>query len=149
MHVTTDAEIVEAAREAACGFDMRRHPGQAQRAGREHRQRAAASPSTCRRCRPGARRLRPRRHRGRDVCGDARGRRRLGQRLALRDGGGIGRDRQAGHGDRAPCRIAARVLPHASLVNEEKIAADLDVLDERVKDWRRTWPARRLHQWLL
>jgi D-beta-D-heptose 7-phosphate kinase/D-beta-D-heptose 1-phosphate adenosyltransferase len=33
--------------------------------------------------------------------------------------------------------LRARVLPHASLVNEEKIAGGLDVLDERLKDWRR------------
>jgi D-beta-D-heptose 7-phosphate kinase/D-beta-D-heptose 1-phosphate adenosyltransferase len=32
--------------------------------------------------------------------------------------------------------LRSRVLPHASLVNE-KIAGDLDVLDERVRDWRR------------
>jgi D-beta-D-heptose 7-phosphate kinase/D-beta-D-heptose 1-phosphate adenosyltransferase len=33
--------------------------------------------------------------------------------------------------------LRARVLPHASLVNEEKIAADLEALDARVRDWRR------------
>ena len=33
--------------------------------------------------------------------------------------------------------LRARVLPHASLVIEEKIALDPDRLDERVKDWRR------------
>jgi D-beta-D-heptose 7-phosphate kinase/D-beta-D-heptose 1-phosphate adenosyltransferase len=32
--------------------------------------------------------------------------------------------------------LRARVLPHASLVNEEKIAGDLDALDKRVRDWR-------------
>ena len=33
--------------------------------------------------------------------------------------------------------LRARVLPHASLVIEEKIAGDLAALDQRVKDWRR------------
>ena len=33
--------------------------------------------------------------------------------------------------------LRARVLPHASLAIEEKIAPDLAALDERVKDWRR------------
>jgi D-beta-D-heptose 7-phosphate kinase/D-beta-D-heptose 1-phosphate adenosyltransferase len=33
--------------------------------------------------------------------------------------------------------LRTRLLPHASLVNEEKIANDLGVLDARVRDWRR------------